>query len=122
MARLRKYIELYRYNIPIEFGEMVSAENEDGVSRPDFKTSFSLRAAAYTVAHSEELLNSGPNQQEQLYFAVQEIGMVRLNMLARLDDKIYTVDQVQPGDAYDPRSWDILRLTWGNGVERGYRK
>lgn len=129
MARLKSYVELYRYTVPIEFGTMVSTEDEDGTSRPFFVPSFTLKAASYTVLSGEQSLNSGPNQQEENYYAVQEINKVKLNMLARIQgvktdkgvDKIYTVNQVNLGNGYDPRSYDLLRLVWGNGVEVGYR-
>lgn len=121
MARLRKYIELYRYNVPLSVGVMKSVEGKDGVSRPHFIADYTLNAAKYQVVRGEQTLNSGPNQQEEQYYAVQEIGRVQLNDLAQVNGKTYTVTEVTDGDPTDPRSYDLLRLVWGNGVERGYR-
>ena len=121
MARLRKYIELYRYNVPLSVGDMGSVEGADGVSRPKFKTAYTLNAAKYTVVRGEQSLNSGPNQQEEQYYAVQEVGKVKLNSLAQVNGKTYTITEITDGDPTDTRSYDLLRLVWGNGVERGYR-
>lgn len=121
MARLRKFIELYRYNVPIQFGQMESIEDADGTSRAKFVEDYTLNAARYQVTRGEQMLNSGPNQQEEQFYAVQEFGKVKLNSLAVINGRQYTVTEITDGDSTDPRSFDLLRLVWGNGVERGYR-
>jgi len=122
MARLTKYIELYRFSTPISFGKIQSKEEEDGVSRSFFVSEFKLAGAPYKVVVGEQALNTGPSQEEELYYAVQEVGKVALNSLAEVNGEVYRVEEVSPGEAYNPRSYDLLKLVRGNGVEIGYRK
>ncbi|WP_459524648.1 hypothetical protein [Leuconostoc lactis] len=122
MARLNKFVELYRYNTLITFGEPVPAVGEDGVSRDEFQEAFKVYGAPYTVKLHEDIANTGPNAVERLIFAVREIGKVRYNMLAVVDGVQYVVNQVTTtNDPTDPRDYDLVQLLRGNGVEQTYR-
>ncbi|MDR3241337.1 MAG: hypothetical protein LBT37_04115 [Lactobacillaceae bacterium] len=122
MARLQKFIELYRYDTKIQVGEFASFKDEDGVYRDRFKPNFEIWAAPYSVLYHEMVNNSGPNQQEDQVYAVSELGMVKLNMLVLIDEVQYDVVRVSPwADKRDPRGYDLITLSRGNGINRSYR-
>lgn len=124
MARLQKFIELYRYNTLIEFGEFKSEYNEDdGVIRDGkFVPSFSLYGAMYRLGEHNVYDNQGPNIQETIQYAVRELGKVSLGLQARVNGVIYRVTRISPSDDYtNPRNYDLVFLQRGNGVDRTYR-
>lgn len=122
MPRLNKFVELYRYNTKITFGLPGEDVGDDGVTRDAFQEVFKLYGAPYTVKFHEDIANTGPNAVERLIFAVREVGRVEFNMLAKLNGKVYTVNQVTTtNDPTDPRDYDLVQLLRGNGVEQTYR-
>ena len=69
MARLNKFVELYRYNTLITLQEPVPAVGEDGVSRDEFQEVFlKVYGAPYTVKFHEDIANTGRNAVVASYF------------------------------------------------------
>lgn len=122
MARLNKFVELYRYNTLIEFGTAGEVTGDDGIVRDGFIPSFKAYGAPYTIKYHEDIANTGPNAVEKLIFAIREVGKVDYNMLARLNGKQYVVNQYTPtNDSTNARDYDLVQLLYGNGVEQTYR-
>jgi len=128
MARLRKFVQQARYDVQASIGEMKSVEDPtDGISRKHFVSSFKIWLARYDINSIEQMLNTGPNQQDNQIFATKELGKIKRNMLVRLPDEEddgeeYIVTNVSSAvERWDPRAYDLITLTRGNGVESSYR-
>ncbi|MCC7668939.1 MAG: hypothetical protein ABF709_04925 [Leuconostoc pseudomesenteroides] len=122
MARLNKFVELYRYNTLLEFGFAGEKVGEDGVSRDIFIPTFKAYGAPYTLKYHENIANTGPVAVEKLVFAIREVGKVEYNMLAMLNGEQYVVNEMTPtNDPLNARQYDLIQLLRGNGVENTYR-
>jgi len=128
MARLRKYVQPARYKVLAFIGHTESVEDEvDGINRPQFKTDFSLYIAPYDIEKIQQMVITGPNQQDDLVYANKRLGKIKRNMIIRLldensEDNQYTVSDVSEAiEPWDPRAYDLITLSRGNGVESGYR-
>ena len=112
MATL-KHVSGYRFSKRISFGETKSVTGEDGVSRPAFKSEFTVWGAPYNLEQSLKYKVSGNDLKNLKQVAIRPNEKVTYKHTARYDDESYRIIDIQHHLLNKNTSYDLLTLESG---------
>lgn len=127
MARLKIYVQRYRVKNgkKITFASPGKVKGKDGISRPGLGSDQkAFMCAPYSVKDTSNLSNEGTNLVTTKCFAIFTLGVIKQNMVAKIDgdDTLYTIARIDyAANPMDRRQYDLIYLFDGNGVSHTYR-